>query len=154
MRLRNIIAAVVVVIAVFAVLVSQRTFEPVIGFPGGRLSGTEQQKPQDWSVATDIGTIQLETRPDDPYSVNLWGVGIGPDFYVATRPEGTGWSENIIADPRVRLRIGNDVFSLVATGVGDSAERKRVSDAYVAKYDANLEENIGDEGLIYRLDAR
>ena len=154
MRPRYIIAVVVVAIAGFAVLVSQRTFEPLIGFPGGRLSGVDRQKPDDWSAAADIGTIQLETRPDDPYSVNLWGVGIGSDFYVATRAEGTAWTENINADPRVRLRVGAHIVSLSAILVSDAAERGRVYEAYADKYDANLDANIGDEGLIFRLDAR
>jgi len=154
MKRRSILFVVVFGLGVFAASLLTRTFEPLIGFPGGALSGTERTKPTDWSAVADLGTIQLETRPDDPYSVNLWGVGIGADFYVATRPEGTTWTENILADARVRLRVGADVFPLVAVRVNDAAERKRVSEAYVVKYDANLDENIGDEGLIYRLDSR
>lgn len=154
MNLRNTLIVAVFALALSIGLLSIRMFEPFIGFPGGALSGTEQQKPQDWSAADGLVTIQLETRPDDPYSVNLWGVGIGPDFYVATRPDGTTWSENIDANDNVRLRVADNVFSLKAISVSDPEERKRVSEAYIAKYDADLEENIGADGLIYRLDAR
>ena len=57
---------------------------PVVMLPGGKLSGTVQPPPADWAFSDDVDNIQLETRPDDPYSVNLWGVGVGATFYIVS----------------------------------------------------------------------
>jgi len=51
--------------------------EPFIVFAGGELSGETAAPPDDWSALRDEETFQLETRPEDPYSVNIWAVGIG-----------------------------------------------------------------------------
>ena len=98
--------ALLVAVAIAAGVLSLRIIGPVVGAPGGTLAGTEQAHPDDWSMTGAVSTIQLETAPADPYSVNLWGVGVGTSFYVGARPEGTGWSQRLEADPRVVLRVG------------------------------------------------
>jgi hypothetical protein len=54
--------------------------EPLIMIPGGALSGREHAVPASWDFAADVETFQLETTPEDPYSVNVWGIAVGPDF--------------------------------------------------------------------------
>lgn len=137
-----------------AAVLSMRVLEPVVGVPGGKLAGAEQQHPGKWDVVTQGSTIQLETRPADPYSVNLWGVGIGPDFYVATDAKGTRWSANLDANPFVRLRLGTNVYPLLAVPVVEAHERQRVLDAYVAKYAVDPGDMATNAGLVFRLDAR
>ena len=73
--------------------------EPVMLLPGGHLSGTVTAVPESWPEVPE--TVQLETRPADPYSVNIWALAIGRHLYVATSAEGTEWSAFIQADPRV-----------------------------------------------------
>ena len=63
---------------------------PIWMIPGGELSGTVVPVPADWSFSDAIEIVQLETNPDDPYSVNVWGVGVGPIFYVASASESSG----------------------------------------------------------------
>ena len=154
MRTRSLIVIITVAVVGIAATLASRSLEPFIGFPGGALSGSEQSHPAEWSAATDVGTLQLETRPEDPYSVNVWGVGIAEDIYVATRAEGTGWSNNVDTNPNVRLRIGQTIYPLRAVTVSDAAERDRVLDAYVEKYDVARADMVDNAGLIYRLDAR
>ncbi len=154
MKMRSLIVIATVVLVASVVVLFTRSLEPVIGIPGGRLSGTEQQSPKEWSATVDVATVQLETRPDDPYSVNLWGVGIGRDFYVATRAQGTAWTKNIDANANVRLRVGETIYPLKAVSVSDDAERKRVFDAYIQKYDADPDDIVVNAALIYRLDAQ
>ncbi len=128
--------------------------EPFIVFAGGALSGDEKVPPADWAFLEAIDTVQIETDPNDPYSVNVWAVGIGPDAYVATGEDGTNWTERIEGDPLVRLRTNGDIYPLSAAPVTDMAERRRVAQAYLNKYDVDDDEGWVDTGRIYRLDRR
>ena len=128
--------------------------EPMSMLPGGTLTGEVQPPPDEWSVAADAEVIQLETRPADPYSINIWGAGLGPDLYVATGVDGTTWTEFIDRDPRVRIRIGEAIYELTAVHVDDAREKSQVAAAYVAKYALDPQDNWVNEGMVIRLDRR
>ena len=127
---------------------------PWLILPGGMLEGSLTPPPQDWSTVDSVSTIQVEFRPSDPYSHNIWGVGIGHYLYIATGDGGTRWTPFVASDPRVRARIGTALYELRAVPVTDAAERARVADAYVKKYDLDAGDNWLLDGLIYRLDRR
>lgn len=137
-----------------ALLLAAGCSEPFIVFAGGELSGEVAEPPDDWSALRDEETFQLETRPDSPYSVNIWAVGIGRDVYIGTGPDGTRWSQYIEDDPRVRLRVGNVVYPLLAEAVTDTDERVAVATAYADKYGLDQDENWLEEALVFRLDRR
>lgn len=126
--------------------------EPFVTIPGGELSGQPAEPPARWAEVPD--TIQLETRPSDPYSINIWSVGIGPDLYIATGADGTHWSGFIAEDGRVRVRLAQDLHALRAVPVTDAAERRRVAQAYAAKYEVDAGEGWVAGGLLFRLDRR
>lgn len=128
--------------------------EPFIVFAGGKLSGEPEAPPADWSALADEETFQLETRPNDPYSVNIWAVGIGEDVYIGTGPDGTNWSGHIDDDPRVKLRVGETLYPLLAHAVTNREERGRVARAYADKYGLDQDENWLKDALVYRLDRR
>jgi hypothetical protein len=128
--------------------------EPFIVFSGGELSGEVDQPPADWSGIAEEETFQIETRPAEPYSVNIWAVGIGPHVYIGTGPDGTNWSEYIEQDPRVRLRVGQTLYPLRAIAVTERDERQQVARAYAEKYELDPEENWVKDALVYRLDPR
>ena len=128
--------------------------EPFIVFAGGELSGHEQTPPDDWSQLESEELFQLETRPNDPYSVNIWAVGIGEDAYIGTGPDGTNWSSYIQDDPRVRLRVGETLYPLLAHPVTEREERRRVALAYAEKYGMDPDENWLKDALVFRLDRR
>lgn len=128
--------------------------EPFIVFAGGKLEGPETDPPADWSELTRVDTVQLETQPSDPYSVNIWSVGIGPDAYIATGEDGTNWTEHIADNADVRLRIEGKVYALHAVGVTDPQERHRVSQAYLDKYGTDPDDSWVTRGQIFRLDRR
>ena len=56
-----------------------------IPFSSGELNGEVTPVPQTWSNVASADIIQFETRPADPYSVNLWVLGMER----ATIPNGT-----------------------------------------------------------------
>ena len=122
--------------------------------PGSELKGEEAAPPADWSALEAEETFQLETRPEDPYSVNVWVVGIGSDAYVGTGADGTRWSDHVQADPHVRLRVGEAIYPLVAAAVTQHEERERVARAYVDKYGLDSDDNWVMDALVFRLDPR
>ncbi len=128
--------------------------EPFIVLAGGELAGEVSDPPVDWTDLNDEEIIQLETRPDDPYSVNIWMVGSGPDLYVATGDDPTNWTENIDANPDVRVRIRGVVYALEANRVDDLEEKKRIGMEYVRKYDVDDDDNWVQDGQLFRLDRR
>jgi len=128
--------------------------EPFIVLPGGALSGDVVQAPEQWGNVGDTDVVQLETRPSDPYSVNIWTVAIGHDLYVATGEDGTRWTANLEQDRNVRLRIDGNVYALRAMPVVEPAERAAVAAAYVSKYGVDSDDNWVAAGQIFRLDRR
>lgn len=127
---------------------------PVVLIPGGALDGPSAPAPPDWAFAESIDTIQLETRPTDPYSVNIWAVGIGADLYVHAGANRANWVENMEADPDVRARVGGSIYALRATRVTDQAEFDRFEVAYANKYGSNPRNSNVEEAYLFRLTAR
>ncbi len=128
---------------------------PLVVIPGGELSGTVKPVPSDWSFTDAVETMQLETRPSDPYSVNVWGASAGGAFYVASgRGEEAAWAQHIAADPRVRLRVGDDLYELVAVRTDDAAELDAFRAALKRKYDAEPDAEQEAEAILFRLEPR
>jgi hypothetical protein len=127
---------------------------PFVMIPGGALSGTVAEAPTDWSFSDEVTTIQLETRPEDPYSVNIWAVGMGTYFYVHAGANRSTWVEHLEADGQVRVRIDKAVYELQATRVVDTGEFQRFCDAYEAKYDRRPRNENVEEAYVFKLAGR
>ena len=127
--------------------------EPFGFIPGGGLDGDDMPPPQDWSAIDRIATVQLEFRPDKPYSINVWAVGIGRDMYIATGEDGTRWTEYLQQTPLVRVRVRESIYPLNAVRVFDAKEQQSVTNAFIAKYNLD-EDNWVMAGQVYRLDRR
>lgn len=129
--------------------------QPIGPMPGGALNGTVQPVPSDWGELAKVDTVQLETRPDSPYSVNIWGIALGANYYVAAGSGETSWTKYIEANANVRLRIGESVFELRATRVTESQELDQVRAAYGAKYEmTDDQKEQSARATVYRLDRR
>lgn len=110
---------------------------PVWMLPGGALDGTVATRvPEDWSFLTDP-FVDLETRPSDPYSVEINYFVRGGRLYIDPA-EGRRWLAFIREDPRVRARFDGVVYPLVAVRVEDPAEL----------------EGFARDRFVYRLDPR
>lgn len=129
---------------------------PIGPFPGGELSGdVATAPPTDWSFTDTEMTVQLETRPSKPYSVNLWGVSIGDRFYLASGRGGeANWVGYIADDPNVRLRVGNTIYELRAVRVENETYGERFLEALKRKYDWEPSGRERDEAWLFRLDPR
>ena len=129
--------------------------DPMGPLPGGALEGTLAEAPADWSTVADEETVQLETRPEDPYSVNLWGLPLADGYYLAAGrgPDAT-WVKHIQADPNVRLRIRDTVYELRAERIEDEKALELFSHALKDKYDFEASPEQRDRAWIFRLDSR
>ena len=130
--------------------------EPFGMLPGGELSGTLQSVPSDWSFSDDFQSVQLETRPEDPYSVNIWCVGLGRQLFVVSgRGVENAWAQHIEADPNVRLRIGENLYELRALPSDDPLDRERFMAGATKKYDDfEPDEEQAAAAVLYRLEPR
>ncbi|MBW2282279.1 MAG: nitroreductase family deazaflavin-dependent oxidoreductase [Deltaproteobacteria bacterium] len=127
---------------------------PFVVFPGGALDGPVEPVPASFEPFADVETIQLETRPHDPYSVNVVGAVVGERLYVSGGGGKTTWIENIEADPRVRARIEGVVYELGAHRVEDDAEIAEFGEVWTEKVAFGRDPTQFDEVWIYRLEAR
>lgn len=128
--------------------------EPFIVMAGGALTGETDDPPLDWTPLNEVEVVQLETRPEDPYSVNVWMIARGKNIYVATGTGETRWTRNIAENPDVRLRVDGKIYALEATRVTDETEKIDIGNEYVKKYGVDDDDNWVDEGQLYRLDRR
>ena len=127
---------------------------PFLLLPGGELEGEVAPSPADWSFTDDISTIQIETNPSDPYSVNIWVLALDGSLYLHAGANRSTWVEHLEADPRIRVRIDGKIYELASTRVTDAAEFERFAAKYETKYgNRPRNENI-DEIYLLRLGAR
>ncbi|MGH7289964.1 MAG: nitroreductase/quinone reductase family protein [Myxococcota bacterium] len=124
--------------------------------PGGRLSGEVAAAPvDDWAFAQKVETIAIETRPDDPYSVNVWFVSQGPRLWVAAAGGvESKWAKNLTADPRVCLSIDGKLYERKAVRVTEQAELDEALVLYQTKYDYQRDPKDEGKAVLFRMDPR
>ena len=127
---------------------------PFVLLPGGALEGPTAATPESWSFTDEVSTVQLETLPADPYSVNIWVIAMGENLYVHAGANRSTWVENIETDANVRLRVNDSIYELAASRVDDQAEFDRFSDAYDRKYGRRPRNENVAEAYLFRLGAR
>jgi hypothetical protein len=121
---------------------------------GGALEGPTVPIPESWAFTDDVGTIQLETQPTVPYSVNIWVVALGEHLYVHSGANRATWIQHMEVDPRVRMRIDGSLYELTAERVESQAEFDAFSAAYEEKYGNAPRNPSVVEAHLYRLGAR
>ena len=127
---------------------------PFLIFPGSELDGTQAAAPASWQFTDAIDTIQLETRANDPYSVNIWITRVNGSVYVHAGANRASWVEHIEADPDVRIKAGEQIFPLHAERVRDAAEFARFADAYEKKCNRRPRNENVAEVYLFRLSPR
>lgn len=78
--------------------------------------------------------MEIEVRPDDPYSVKVHYYVVDGRLYVEGGDNGySRWRPMLWADPNVRIRFGDRVYPAVAVEVTDPAEAGKVLPSFYAK---------------------
>ncbi len=101
-----------------------------------------------------MSTVQIETRPEDPYSVNIWITASEGALYLHAGANRATWVEHLEADPRIRVRVEDRIFELASVRVTSEDEYSTFANAYETKYGVRpRNENIAEIHLL-RLQAR
>jgi deazaflavin-dependent oxidoreductase (nitroreductase family) len=73
-----------------------------------------------------------------PYRVKIWFTVDGDHVNLQTMSMDRQWPRNVLANPKVSLRIGDEVFDGEASPVTDAAQMKRVVELMKKKYPISL----------------
>jgi hypothetical protein len=110
-------------------------FGPCGRIPGTRLTAPVAAPPADWSTVGKVPTCALETRPAHPHSVTVTCFTHDGAVYVpSSHGASKRWTAYVLADPRVRLQVGREVYEMQATRVDDPGERDALQRAWMLKY--------------------
>lgn len=123
-------------LAMAAVTVAARFSDGPIGpFPGGALSGTvDVDRHPDWRAVGS--TVELEIRPDDPWSLRTYAIPYERELYVPSfQAERRRWVAVALADPRVRVRLGDRLFERRLERVTDPATLARLVELMAQLHD-------------------
>ncbi len=92
--------------------------DPVFMISGKELQGEFSPYPRDWKFTDEYSTIAIETRPLDPHSVTtLCFVHEGNLYIPAQNGSGKEWTQYVLEESSVRLKVGNKVYPAKAERV-------------------------------------
>lgn len=104
----------IVLLGVVGVVACQ---SPVLIFSGGTLSGPVIDT-DSFSFANQYMLLQLEVRPEDPYSVILRVLMHDSQLYIDAA-ERRRWHKYLKQNPNVRVKLGGSVYLATAVRVDD-----------------------------------
>jgi hypothetical protein len=125
--------------------------DPFVLLPGGKLDGQVRAEAGERPLPDGYGTGQLETRPEDPYSVNLVYTVLDGRIYVNAGDEQRAWTRNLDTDPNVRLRVDDVIYELRAERVTDRAEIAEFGKAWLAQSSFRQDPASFAQAWVYRL---
>jgi len=119
-------------------------YEPQDQRPGLWLTGElATEDVADWSFTEQHEEIFVQTRSPwlIPHSVTTYCATYNDSFYLFSAYYGGGdfpdlrrWNKNVVRDPRVRLKIGDQLFDQTLSYIDDESIRTPVHQAFVDKY--------------------
>ncbi len=121
----------VLIVSILLLSACQTAF---LTFPGGALKGDEA-KATSFSFANEFNLLQLETRPDDPYSIWLRVTVLDGELYIDAA-ENRRWHLYLSENPNIRIKLGDKIYRAIANRICDGV----------------LEEKFLTGRTIYRID--
>ena len=158
MKKTLLIAGGVVLACLVVALVTLRVvgLDPNGRRPGLWLQGGLVTKPvTDWSFTDQYAAIYVQTRAwyGLPHSVTTTSTAHNGQLYLTSVyrpgmqfPGGRLWNKNVVRDPHVRLKIGDQVFDRTLALVTDPAEKDAVLATKAKKYP---QQRVVDKNLVY-----
>ena len=156
-RLLVVVGSILVVGLILAIVVLRVVgLDPKERRPGLWLSGSVVTAPvTDWSFTDKYPTISVETRTwyGIPHSVTTSCVSHDGRLYLtsvyregAQFPGDKFWNRNMARDPRVRLKIGDQLYDRTLSVVTDAAERQAILQSKQNKYPR---QRVSDTSTVY-----
>jgi hypothetical protein len=139
-RLLQSLGIIVLCLILILIVLRITGFGPHARTPGLWLKGNVVTAPvTDWSFTDKIPVVQLQTETSYllPHSVNINCLNYNGQLYlVSVYPAGTAhtWNDNVMRDPHVRLKIGDQIYDRTVSLVTDPAEQEGVLQARHNKY--------------------
>lgn len=127
-------------LVVLAVVLSITGFGPHGTTPGLWLKGNLVTTPvTDWSFTDKVPVIELQTESWYllPHSVHIYCMTYNGQLYVsAGYPPNAQktWDANVLRDPHVRIKIGNNLYDRTLVWVKDPAQAAAAMKAKYTKY--------------------
>jgi hypothetical protein len=119
--LKGIAVGLVLVVVILLISYLNRS-DPWNQLPGKRITGEEVTEPvDDWSFMEESTRVTLEVRPSDPYSVDIRSFMHKGVLYLNSITPENRWTQFLIEDPNLRLKVGNKIYKVRATRVEDQA---------------------------------
>jgi hypothetical protein len=139
------IAGVILVCLVLLLVVLRITgLEPRERTPGLWLKGNLVTTPvTDWAFTDQVSSVEVQTRTWYliPHSVTTYCVAYNGRLYLDSfypegveYPHGRSWNENVARDPRVRLKIGNNLHDVTLAHDTDPSDKAAVLQLVAKKY--------------------
>ncbi len=129
-------------------------------YPGLWLNGkVVNRRVTDWSFATKYRTDKVQTRTwyGIPHSVTTGFIVHEGQLYLTSMfpagmpfPQGKTWVTNVMRDPHVRLKFGDELYDCILTPVTDPAERAVVLGRRAERTAQSLASN-GTNGAVLHL---
>ena len=154
-RIASLVALALVVLLLLGWLMRSDPIGPVAG---RAVSGDEAAYPADWDFSEEHFTIAVETRPDDPHSVTTVAfVHEGQLHVPAMNGSKKDWTQYVLADPRVRLKVGDLVYPARLVRV-DLADPEPYFDSAARKYaqmaEARESGEVPEDIWLFRVEPR
>lgn len=128
-------------------------------YPGLWLSGKAVTTPvTDWSFVTRYKTDKVQTRTwyIMPHSVTTGFIVHNGQLYLTSMfaagvpfPQGKSWVKNVMRDPHVRLKFGNDLYDCTLSHVTDPDERAVVLAPRARQNPRLLASNAGNGPVLH-----
>ena len=91
-----------------------------------------------WTFTDEFKEIYAEVQTPYfiPHSVTIWCAQAEGKLFIGARdPETKNWPGWVDKNHDIRLKIGDNIYSLAASALSDKATLTRVQAAYTQKYD-------------------
>jgi hypothetical protein len=129
-RILQGIAVVLALIVVTLLVVYLNRTDPWAQLPGKRITGEEAtERIEDWSFMEPSTRVILEVRPSDPYSLYIRAYQHKGVLYLNSISPENRWTQFLLEDPNLRLKVENKIYKVRATRVEDPALVNEIQEA-------------------------
>ncbi len=136
MKIIKRIAQLLLVIAALAAIAYPFRRDPIGPLAGKEVTGERVPfSPEDWTFTNEHFTVAVEVRPEDPHSITtVCFVSEGKLYIPAQNGSEKEWTQMVLADPRVRVKVGDRVYPGLAKRVTDTKQIETLTHAAAKKY--------------------